>query len=158
VADGSFVIGDVELAQDVSVWFQAVLRGDINAIVIGDRTNIQDGCIMHVTHECSVRVGSDVTIGHGAVIHGCAIGDASLIGMRSVILDNARVGEGSLVAAGAVVLENAVIPPGSLVAGVPARIIRKLTEEEQRKLLESAAHYVGYAKAFRPPARSSGLS
>ena len=72
------MIGDVELAQDVSVWFQVVLRGDINAIVIGDRTNIQDGCIMHVTHECSVRVGSDVTIGHGAVIHGCAIGDASL--------------------------------------------------------------------------------
>jgi len=149
VADGAFVIGEVELAQDASVWFHAVLRGDINSIVVGARTNIQDGCIFHVTNTSGVRVGSDVTVGHGAVVHGCTIGDGSLIGMRAVVLDAARVGEGSLVAAGAVVLEGMVIPPGTLAAGVPARIIRALTTEEQKKLLESAAHYVDYAMAFR---------
>ena len=150
VAEGAFVIGDVELAQDASVWFQAVLRGDINSISIGPRSNVQDGSIFHVTHEYSVCVGADVTIGHGAIVHGCTIGDGSLIGMRAVVLDNARVGEGTLVAAGAVVLENMVIPPGSLAAGVPARVIRTLSDEERQRLLASASHYVEYARAFRP--------
>jgi carbonic anhydrase/acetyltransferase-like protein (isoleucine patch superfamily) len=158
VADGAFVIGDVELAEDASVWFHAVLRGDINSIVIGERTNIQDGCVFHVTNHHSVRVGSDVTVGHGAIVHGCTVEDGSLIGMRAVVLDNAKVGTGSLVAAGAVVLENMVIPPGSLVAGVPARVLRGLTPEEQKKLLESASHYVEYAKSFRAAPKSSRLA
>ena len=149
VADGAFVIGDVELGDEASVWFQAVLRGDINRIAIGDRTNIQDGCILHVTNEFSVRVGTDVTVGHRAIVHGCVIGDGSLIGMGAVVLDNVRIGDNSLVGAGAVVLENTVIPSGSLVAGVPARIIRNLTAEEIRRIHDSAAHYVEYARAFR---------
>lgn len=149
VADGAFVIGDVELGKEASVWFQAVLRGDINSIVIGDRTNIQDGCIFHVTNEFSVCVGNDVTVGHRAIVHGCSIGDGSLIGMGSVILDNARIGDNCLVAAGAVVLENAVVPPGSLAAGVPARIIRNLTVEEIGRIHDSAVHYSEYARAFR---------
>ncbi len=124
IADGACVIGDVELGENVSIWFQAVLRGDINSIVVGDRTNIQDGCVFHVTQQCSVRVGTGVTIGHRAIVHGCTIGNGSLIGMGSILLDNVRIGDNCLVAAGAVVRENAVVPSGSLVAGVPARIAR----------------------------------
>ncbi len=149
VADGAFVIGDVDLGKETSVWFQAVLRGDINTIVIGDRTNIQDGCIFHVTNEYSVRVGTDVTVGHRAIVHGCTIGNGSLIGMGSIILDNVRIGDGCLIAAGAVVRENAVIPPGSLAAGVPARIVRNLSADEIRGIHDSAAHYVEYARTFR---------
>jgi carbonic anhydrase/acetyltransferase-like protein (isoleucine patch superfamily) len=149
LAEGSFVIGDVEIGEDASVWFSAVLRGDINSITIGERTNIQDGCVLHVTHENAVKVGNDVTVGHRAVVHGCTIADECLIGMGSVILDGASLGRNVLVAAGAVVLQNAVVPEGSLVAGVPARIIRPLTIDERNAIRDSARHYVEYARSFR---------
>lgn len=149
VAREAVLVGSVVLGDEASVWFNAVLRGDINSIVIGDRTNVQDGSIFHVTAHSGVHVGNDVTIGHRAIVHGCTIGDGSLVGMGAVILDNARIGPGALVAAGAVVLENAVIPESSLAAGVPARVIRPLTEKEKRKILESARNYVGYAQSFR---------
>jgi len=149
IAEGAFVIGDVRLAADSSVWFQSVLRGDINRITVGERTNIQDGCVFHVTQEHEVRVGSNVTVGHRAIVHGCTIGDMSLIGMGAVLLDDAMIGENVLVAAGSVVREHAVIPPGSLVAGVPARVVRQLTEIEVERIRESAAHYVEYSKRFR---------
>lgn len=149
VAEGAHLIGDVRLAQDVSIWFNAVLRGDINVVEIGERTNVQDGSVLHVTHEDPVRIGCDVTVGHRAIVHGCTIGDCCLIGMGSVILDNAKVGSYSLVAAGAVVRAGFVVPEGVLVAGVPARVIRPLSDEEKRLIKESALHYVDYARGYR---------
>lgn len=149
VAGGAHVIGNVEVAEDASIWFNCVLRGDINSIYIGERSNIQDGSIFHVTEELPVHVGNDVTVGHGAIVHGCRVEDGSLIGMGAVVLDRARVGKQALVAAGAVVREGFVVPDGMLVGGVPAKILRALSEEEKRLLLESAAHYVKYAERFR---------
>jgi len=148
VAGGAWLIGDVELGEQASVWFNAVLRGDINAIYVGKRSNVQDGAVLHVTRELPVRIGDDVTIGHKAMIHGCWIGDGSLVGMNAVVLDNARIGPFALVAAGAVVRENFVVPEGKLVAGVPARIVRSLTDDERAQLLQSAKNYVGYALSF----------
>ena len=150
VADGAFVIGDVELGDDASVWFNAVLRADINSITIGKRTNVQDGCVFHVTNQHPVRVGDEVTIGHRAIVHGCTIGGGSLIGMGSVLLDNVRIGEECMIAAGAVVLENTEIPSGSLAVGVPARVVRSLSPQEKQRIRESAEHYVSYASSFRP--------
>lgn len=149
VAEGAHIIGNVELGENASVWFNSVLRGDINSIHIGDRTNIQDGSILHVTSELAVHVGNDVTVGHRAIVHGCRVEDGSLIGMGSVILDRARIGKQALVAAGAVVLEGFVVPDGMLAAGVPAKILRPLTGKEKLSLLESAEHYVKYAQSFR---------
>lgn len=148
VADGAYVIGDVELGEESSVWFQAVLRGDINTITIGPRSNVQDGCVFHVTDSNAVEVGADVTIGHRAIVHGCRIGDESLIGMGAVVLDGARIGKSALVAAGAVVLQGMSVPDGVLAAGVPARILRELTDAEKAGIRASAAHYVGYARDF----------
>jgi gamma-carbonic anhydrase len=149
VAESAWVIGDVEIGKDASIWFNAVVRGDINAVKIGERTNIQDGCVLHVTHQNPVRVGADVTVGHRAIVHGCSVYNGCLIGMGSVVLDNARVGPHALVAAGAVVLENFEVPEGMLAAGVPARLIRVLTDEERRAIIESAQHYVEYARSYR---------
>ena len=151
IAEGACVIGDVEIGRDASVWFNSVLRGDINLISVGERTNIQDGAIFHVTHEWPVRVGNEVTIGHRAIVHGCSIDDGSLIGMGAVVLDQAHVGKHALVAAGAVVREGFEVPEGTLVGGVPARVLRALTDDEKRSILESAAHYVKYAESFRTP-------
>jgi len=148
VAEGAWLIGDVELGPDASVWYNAVLRGDINGIRVGARTNIQDGAVLHVTSECAVWIGDDVTVGHQAMVHGCRIEKGALIGMSSVVLDNAHIGESALVAAGSVVRESFEVPEGMLVAGVPARTIRPLTDAERRGLLESAAHYVGYARTY----------
>ncbi len=149
VADGVQLIGSVRLAQEASVWFNAVVRGDINSIEIGERTNIQDCSVLHVTHDYPVKIGNDVTVGHRAIIHGCTIDDCCLIGMGAVVLDNARVEAFSLVAAGAVVLQNFVVPTGMLAAGVPAKIIRPLTAEEKQQIKESARHYVEYARGYR---------
>jgi gamma-carbonic anhydrase len=149
IADGACLIGEVILGQDASVWYNAVLRGDINRIRIGDRSNVQDGVVMHVTHREPVIIGDDVTVGHQAVIHGCEIFDGSLIGMGAVVLDRARVGPQALVAAGALVREGFTVPEGVLAAGVPARIVRQLTDEERSALFESARHYVEYARSYR---------
>ncbi len=150
VADGAWLIGDVELGARSSVWFNAVLRGDINRIRVGARTNVQDGAVLHVTSEYQVWVGDDVTIGHQAMIHGCRIENGALIGMSAVVLDNARIGECALVAAGSVVRENFTVPERTLVAGVPARVVRTLTDAERDALLQSAAHYVEYARSYIP--------
>ena len=148
VADGVQLIGDVRLAKDSSIWFNSVLRGDINFVEVGERTNIQDCSVLHVTNELPVRIGKDVTVGHRAIIHGCTIGDCCLIGMGSVVLDGATVGSEALVAAGAVVLQGFTVPEGMLVAGVPAKIIRPLTADEKKHIKESALHYVEYAKGY----------
>jgi carbonic anhydrase/acetyltransferase-like protein (isoleucine patch superfamily) len=150
LAPDAMVIGEVQLGHETSVWFHVVLRGDINRITIGARTNVQDGTVVHVTHDLPVLVGREVTIGHLAMIHGCTIHDRCLIGMHAIILDGAIVGEGSIVAAGAVVRERFVVPPGVLVAGVPARVVREVTEGERRGLRESADHYVSLACDYGP--------
>lgn len=149
VAETAVLVGDVRVGRDASIWFHAVLRGDINAIRIGERSNIQDGSVLHVTHELPVEIGTDVTVGHMAMIHGCAIGDGALIGMNAVVLDGVRIGPGALVAAGSVVREGSVVPEGTLVAGVPARTVRSLSAEERNGLLTSAEHYVTYARSYR---------
>ncbi len=151
VAAGACVIGDVVIGEDASVWFNAVLRGDINAIRIGARTNVQDGSILHVTHALPVEIAEDVTVGHQAMLHGCRIGRGTLIGMNAVVLDDATVGAGAIVAAGSVVREHFVVPDGMLVAGVPAKIIRPLTDAEKQALQESADRYVHYARSYDRP-------
>jgi gamma-carbonic anhydrase len=149
VAGGSWLIGDVEVGEDASVWFNAVLRGDINRIVVGDRSNIQDGVVVHVTRRLVASVGTNVTVGHKAMLHACRIEDACLIGMNAVVLDGARVGPRAIVAAGSVVKERFVVPEGTLVAGVPARVVRPLREEERQFLLQSAQNYIDYARTFK---------
>lgn len=151
VAAGVCVIGDVQVEEDAGLWFNAVLRGDINAIRVGRRSNVQDGTIIHVTHEYAVEIAEDVTVGHQAMLHGCRIGAGALIGMNAVVLDDAQVGAGALVAAGSVVREHFVVPEGMLAAGVPARVVRPLTEAERTGLLESASRYVQYARSYDRP-------
>ena len=149
IADGAIIVGDVTIGREAGIWFNAVLRGDINSIAIGERSNVQDGVVAHVTKALPVIVGSEVTVGHMAMIHGCVIGDWVLIGMGAVVLDRAVVESDAIVAAGAVVREGFRVPSGVLVAGVPAKIIRDITPEERTFLRTSADNYVGYAKTYR---------
>ena len=150
VADGAKIIGDVEIGKESSVWFNTVIRGDVHFIRIGERTNIQDNCVLHVTHKkFPLQIGSNITVGHGAIVHGATVGDHCLIGMGSRILDNSKLGAFCLVAAGAVVLEGFDVPEGMLVAGVPARIKRPLTAEERQQLIRSAQNYVDYMRTYR---------
>jgi carbonic anhydrase/acetyltransferase-like protein (isoleucine patch superfamily) len=148
VAPSADVIGDVELGENSSVWFQSVLRGDIEPIRIGANSNIQDGTIVHTMMTWPVVVGEWVTVGHRAVLHGCTIEGHCLIGMGATVLNNVRIGEGSMVAAGALVAEGTVIPPGSLFAGVPARLKRQLTEADRGFIDLHAAHYVQYRERY----------
>jgi carbonic anhydrase/acetyltransferase-like protein (isoleucine patch superfamily) len=147
VAAGARVIGAVTLAEGSSVWYNAVLRGDSDAITIGAGSNLQDNVSVHVDAGHPVVIGSDVSVGHNAVVHGCAIGDGSLIGMGSVVLSGAVIGEGSLVAAGAVVLEGMIVPPGSLVAGVPAKVRRELSPDERDGIVRNAQTYRAHVGA-----------
>ena len=150
VADGAKIIGDVEIGKESSVWFNTVIRGDVHFIRIGERTNIQDNCVLHVTHgRFPLQIGSNITVGHGAIVHGATVGDHCLIGMGSRILDNAKLGAFCLVAAGAVVLEGFNVPEGMLVAGDPARVKRPLTAEERQQLIRSAQNYVDYVRTYR---------
>lgn len=150
IAPGATVIGDVELGEEASVWFGAVLRGDCGSIRVGARTNIQDLSCVHMTTDLSVvEIGCDVTVGHGVILHGCTIGDGCLIGMGSTLLDLAVVGAGSLIAAGTLVPPRMKIPPRSLVRGNPAVVVREVTDPEGRLGLEGAAHYVQAAREYR---------
>lgn len=150
VAPNATLIGDVELGDEASVWFGAVVRGDIGAIRIGPRTNVQDLACVHLTEGLSqTRIGADVTIGHGAILHGCTVEDGCLIGMGSVVLDNAVIGAGSVVAAGALVPPRMIVPPRSLVRGSPAKVIREVTPEEGRLGIDGAAHYVEAGRRYR---------
>ncbi len=150
VAEGAHVIGDVEIGKESSVWFNTVIRGDVNFIRIGERTNIQDLSVLHVTNNtCPLIVGNGVTVGHNAVLHGATIKDFCLVGMGGIVLDRAVVGPYTLVAAGSVVLEDAVIPEGVMAAGIPAKVVRLLTSEERTFLFNSAQNYVGYAATYK---------
>jgi len=149
VAPGAHVIGKVQLAPRASVWFGATLRGDIEPISIGERSNIQENSVLHTDVGLPLTVGADVTVGHQVMLHGCTIGDGSLIGIQAVVLNGAVIGRGCLVGAGALVTERKVFPDGCLIIGSPARIARALTPEERAKLLESAAYYVDRQTFFR---------
>ena len=150
IASGARIIGDVTIGARASVWFNAVLRGDVNSITIGERTNIQDLVMCHVTHrKHALVIGRDVTVGHSAILHGATIGDRVLIGMGATILDRSTIGSDSLVAAGAVVREGFTVPDGVLVAGVPARVIRELTDEERSGVARGAINYESYIGRFR---------
>jgi carbonic anhydrase/acetyltransferase-like protein (isoleucine patch superfamily) len=145
IAKGAVVLGDVSLGAHSSVWFNAVLRGDINRIVVGHHTNIQDNAVLHLADDYACVVGNYVTIGHSAIVHACTVGDEVLAGMGSTILDGAVIGKQSLIGANALVTQGTEIPPGSLVLGSPARVVRRLTMEERGSLKRMAEKYVALA-------------
>jgi carbonic anhydrase/acetyltransferase-like protein (isoleucine patch superfamily) len=149
IAPTASVMGEVSLGEDSSVWYGAVLRGDMAPITIGPKSNIQDGTIVHVDEGVPCTVGARVGVGHRVILHGCHVEDDCLIGMGSVLLNGVRIGTGSVVAAGAVVPEGMSIPPGSLVMGVPGRIVRPVGEALARRIAETWAHYVGQARDHR---------
>jgi carbonic anhydrase/acetyltransferase-like protein (isoleucine patch superfamily) len=149
VATGAMINGDVSIDEDSSVWFGAILRGDVEKISIGKRSNVQDVAVIHCDPGFPCTIGDDVTIGHAAVVHGATIESRVLIGIRSVILNGARIGEGSIIGAGAVVTEGAIIPPGSLVVGVPGKVLRETTAEQKLQIVRNASHYVESGRKYR---------
>lgn len=159
IEETAVVIGDVVMGEECSVWFNAVVRGDVNHIRIGDRTNVQDLCMLHVTHDMHpLVIGNDVTIGHHVVLHGCTIHDRVLVGMGAIIMDGAVIGEDSVVGAGALVTEGTVIPPKSLILGSPAKVKRPVTEKELVWIKESASNYVKYAGQYMDdPTKKTGF-
>jgi carbonic anhydrase/acetyltransferase-like protein (isoleucine patch superfamily) len=149
IAEGAIIVGDVEIGDHSSVWFNAVIRGDVHHIRIGKHTNIQDGSILHVMKDQYPLILNDyVTVGHGAMLHGCEIGSNCLIGMRATILNNAKVGAHCIVAAGALITERTVIPERSLVMGMPAKVKRPLTDEEVAHIDEYARRYYQYKETY----------
>jgi carbonic anhydrase/acetyltransferase-like protein (isoleucine patch superfamily) len=143
LAPGAHLAGDVEVGDDASFWFHTVARGDVNWIRVGPRTNVQDGAVLHVTHERHpLRIGAGVVVGHQAVLHGCTVEDGALVGIGALVLDGAVVETGAQVGAGAVVAPGQRVPAGYLVLGVPARVFRPLTDEERRAIADIADHYV----------------
>jgi len=149
IEETGVVIGDVVLGEHCSVWFHTVIRGDVHYIRIGDRTNVQDLCMLHVTHDAHpLVIGNEVTIGHSVVLHGCTIKDRVLIGMGAIIMDGAVIGGDSVVGAGALITEQTIVPPNSLVLGSPAKVKRPVTAEELAWIKESAENYVKYAGQY----------
>jgi len=148
IAPGAVVIGDVTLGEQASVWFNATLRGDVESITVGPRSNVQEGCIFHADPGYPTVIGADVTVGHGAVVHGARVGDNCIVGIRAVLLNGSVVGENSIVGACALLTEGKVYPPNSLILGIPAKVVRELTLEEVEPNRGSAARYVARALAF----------
>ena len=149
LAENCAIIGDVEIGQESSIWYSVTIRGDVMPIRIGDRTSVQDNTVVHVTSgKFGTTIGSDCTIGHGAIIHACVVEDSCLIGMGSILLDGARIGRGSLVGAGALVTPGTVIPPNSLVLGSPAKVKRTVTDQEREQITYGAAHYVELTRVY----------
>lgn len=149
VADSAQVMGDVELADDVSIWFGTVIRGDTETIRIGRRSNIQDMSVLHADAGMPLTLGEDVTVGHQAMLHGCTVGDGSLIGIGAVVLNGAKIGKGCLVGAGALITEGKEFPDGSMILGSPAKVVRQLSPEQLSSLRVSALRYVENARRFR---------
>ncbi len=156
LAPGSVVVGDVEIGADSSVWFQAMIRGDVAPVRIGARSNVQDGAVIHVDANAPCTVGDDVTIGHGASVHGTTVGNGTTIGMGSIVLSRSRIGERAIVAAGAVVAEGSEVRPGALVMGVPARERRLLDQDAQEASAATAGRYVANAKRYRDVLAAAG--
>lgn len=149
IEDTAVVIGDVVMGEDCSVWFHAVIRGDVNHIRIGHRTNVQDLCMLHVTHDTHpLIIGNEVTIGHHVVLHGCTIKDRVLVGMGAIIMDGAVIGEDCVVGAGSLITEGTVVPPKSLILGSPAKVKRSVTDQELAWVKESADNYVKYSRQY----------
>lgn len=146
IAPNASIMGNVTFGQDVSVWYGAVIRADVEAIIIGDRTNIQDTAVLHADLGDPTIIGNDVTVGHGAIVHGAIVGDGSLIGMRATILNKAKIGKNCIIGACALVTEGMQIPDNSLVMGIPAKVIRQISEQQAIGLKMSALHYVQMAK------------
>ena len=151
LAETAAIIGDVVIGNDCSIWFGAVLRGDVNSIRVGNRVNIQDGAVIHTLYQKSVSsIGDDVSIGHNVIIHGAEIKDGALIGMGAIVLDHAVVGEGAIIAAGAVVLSGTQVEPGSIYAGVPAKFVKKVDPEQSKEINQKIAHnYAMYASWYK---------
>lgn len=149
IAENAVIIGDVHIKKNANIWYGAVLRGDINSITVGEGSNIQENCTVHVGDKEPVIMGKGVTVGHNCIIHGCSIGDYCLIGMGSTILNGAKIGANCLIGAGSLVTGNKEIPEGSLCLGSPAKFIRKLTEEEIKNLKSSAENYIKISKEYK---------
>ncbi|MBK0421319.1 gamma carbonic anhydrase family protein [Leucobacter sp. CSA2] len=156
IGPGAIVVGDVAIGAGSSVWYNAVVRGDSDSVRIGERTNLQDGVVVHTQRGDAAVIGDDVSVGHNAVVHGATIERGCLIGMGSTILSGAVIGEGSLVAAGALVPQGAVIPPRSLVAGIPGRVVRELREDDRAAVRRNAELYAGYTERHRDATRGLG--
>ncbi len=154
VAESADLIGDVTLGEHASVWFRAVLRGDVHSIRVGARSNVQDGSVLHgMKDKYAVIVGDEVTVGHNVTLHGCTIENLCLIGMGSIILNDARVGEGSIIAAGSLVTEGTLVPPHSLFMGRPAKLVRQLVDDDLALIRRYASNYVGYKDAYLAAAK-----
>tara|TARA_Y100000992_G_scaffold144951_1_gene96321 strand:- start:748 stop:1284 length:537 start_codon:yes stop_codon:yes gene_type:complete len=149
IAEGAKVIGDVTMKSESSVWYNTVLRADINQIIVGERTNIQDNSVLHLENDQGVAIGNDVTIGHNAIIHGCTIDDGALIGMGSIIMNGAVIGKGAVVGAGAIVTENMHVPALGLVVGLPGKVIKTLPDDTYDKNIKWAKKYVQLAKIHK---------
>lgn len=149
IAPTATVRGEVTLGEHVSVWFSAVIRGDEAPVMVGDRSNIQDGAILHVSAGFPCIIGADVTVGHGAVVHGCTVEDGALIAIRATVLDGARIGAGAVVAAGAVVPPGMEVPAGALVVGVPARVVGQASEKHRQAGKTAVSHYLLRKEAYR---------
>lgn len=149
IAETADIVGSVIIGEDSSVWYKAVLRGDVDGIVVGKRSNIQDTCVVHTHAGLPAIIGDDVTIGHSAIIHACTIGDNCLIGMGATILDGAVIGEGSIIGAGAVVPPNMKVPPHSQVVGIPGKIIKTLSPERVNELIDHSRRYAALAKTHK---------
>ena len=150
IAVNATIVGDVKLGEQCSVWFNAVIRGDVNSIEIGDRSNIQDGAVIHCTYEkAATKIGKQVSIGHRAIVHGCTIEDNVLIGMGAIVMDKAVVQENCIIAAGAVVLENTICEGGSIYAGIPAKKVKQLSEEQILQMKKTAGNYIMYSGWFK---------
>jgi carbonic anhydrase/acetyltransferase-like protein (isoleucine patch superfamily) len=149
IAPGAVVLGDVTIGAESSVWFNAVVRGDTEAIRIGTQTNVQDLCVLHADAEMPCVLGDRVTLGHAAIVHGATVEDDCMIGMRAVVMNGATIGRGSIVAVGAVVTEGTVIPPGSVVMGLPGKVIRSVTEQDTERIAHAAAHYSEQANKLK---------
>ncbi len=150
IADSAEVIGEVSIGDDSSVWFGAVIRGDISPIKIGSRTNIQDRCVVHVAgdSETPMIIGNDVSIGHGAIVHACIIEDCTLVGMGAIILDGARIGKDSIVGAGALVTKGSIFSPGSVIMGSPAKVVRAVDDRDLEMIRHACDHYLELRKAY----------
>lgn len=148
IAPSANVIGEVIMGDHVSIWHNAVIRGDINNIIIGNRSNVQDCSILHVSRINNLIIGNNVTIGHGVNLHGCVIKDNVLVGIGSIVLDEAIISENCIIAAGSIVTPRTIIPAGSMVMGAPARVVRQLTEVDLEKIKENADHYIDYKNIY----------
>lgn len=149
IAENAVLVGDVTVMEDASVWYGAVLRGDAEPIVIGRGSNVQDCAVMHCDRGHPITIGENVTVGHSAIVHGSVVEDGVLVGMHATLMNGCVIGKGSIVAAGALVKEGQIIPPGSLAVGVPAKVLRPVSEEQRQQILRDAAHYVEQAEKHK---------